>query len=185
MQVQTANSLNDDLEEMTQMVNGALNLFKGLTDSETYAPVVVDDLLTAMQAEYAEMGASIGIEGRSNGPIQAKPAALKRCLSNLLHNAIKYGERATVRVTDGAELTIRIRDEGEGLPAEVLEQVFEPFYRLEASRSRDTGGTGLGLSIARDIAQAHGGSVVLANIPGGGLEATLTLPRGAARDSSS
>lgn len=170
-----------DVEEMTQMVNGALNLFKGLTDTESYAPVVIDDLLAALQKEYAELGESIVIEGHSNGPLQAKPMAIKRCLTNLLHNAVKYGERAHVKISDGAELVVSIRDEGEGIPAAALEQVFEPFYRVESSRSRDAGGgTGLGLSIARDIAQAHGGSIVLNNLPGRGLEATLTLPRGAA-----
>jgi signal transduction histidine kinase len=170
-----------DVEEMTQMVNGALNLFKGLTDTESYAPVVIDDLLAALQKEYAELGQSIAIEGHSNGSLQAKPMALKRCLSNLLHNAVKYGERAHVKISDGPQLIVTIRDEGEGIPAAALEQVFEPFYRLESSRSRDAGGgTGLGLSIARDIAQAHGGSIVLMNVPGGGLEATLTLPRGVA-----
>jgi signal transduction histidine kinase len=166
-----------DVDEMTQMVNGALNLFKGLTDTESYAPVMVDELLAAMQSEYAELGESVSVEGRSNGPITAKPTALKRCLSNLLHNAVKYGGRAIVRITDGTALVISISDEGDGIPAEALELVFEPFYRLESSRSRDTGGTGLGLSIARDIAQAHGGSIVLKNLPGRGLEALLTLPR--------
>lgn len=170
-----------DVEEMTQMVNGALNLFKGLTDTESYAPIVVDDLLAALQKEYAELGESIVIEGHSNGPLQARPMALKRCLTNLLHNAVKYGERAHVKITDGPQLVVSIRDDGEGIPAEALEQVFEPFYRVESSRSRDAGGgTGLGLSIARDIAQAHGGSIVLKNLPGRGLEATLTLPRDSA-----
>ena len=78
-----------------------------------------------------------------------------------------------------AELRIRIRDAGPGLPAAELERVFEPFYRLEASRSRETGGTGLGLGIARNIARSHGGDVRLANHPEGGLEAVLTLPRDA------
>ena len=72
---------------------------------------------------------------------------------------------------------LRVCDRGPGIPAEELERVFEPFYRLESSRNRDSGGTGLGLSIARDIAQAHGGSLTLANLPGGGLEARLRLPR--------
>jgi signal transduction histidine kinase len=170
----------NDIEEMTQMVNGSLNLFKGLTDTEAYAPVVVDDLLMALQKEYAELGESVVLEGHSDGPLRAKPMALKRCLTNLLHNAVKYGERAHVKIADGAALTVSIQDEGEGIPAAALEQVFEPFYRLESSRSRDTGGTGLGLSIARDIAQAHGGSIVLKNLPGRGLEATLTLPRNGA-----
>jgi signal transduction histidine kinase len=74
-------------------------------------------------------------------------------------------------------VAIRVRDRGPGIPAEELERVFEPFYRVESSRNRDSGGTGLGLSIARDIAQAHGGSLTLRNLPDGGLEATLMLPR--------
>lgn len=166
-----------DLDEMSQMVGGALNLFKGLNDAEASTPVIVDDLIAALQAEYAELDASFAIEGHSDAPILAKPQALKRCLSNLLHNAVKYGERAVVHIADGPELVVSIRDEGPGIPEEALEQVFEPFFRVESSRSRDTGGTGLGLAIARDIAQAHGGSITLRNLPTGGLEAVLTLPR--------
>jgi signal transduction histidine kinase len=83
-----------------------------------------------------------------------------------------------VSVEDGpAALTIQVRDEGPGIPADQLERVFEPFYRVESSRNRDTGGTGLGLSIARDVIQAHGGSLALRNLPVRGLEATVTLPR--------
>lgn len=167
-----------DLDEMSQMVGGALNLFKGLNDAEAAKPLIVDDLIESLQAEYAELGASFAIEGHSDGPIQAKPQALKRCLSNLLHNAVKYAEHAVVHIADGRELVISIRDEGPGIPEAELEQVFEPFYRVESSRNRDTGGTGLGLSIARDIAQAHGGSITLRNLPAGGLEAVVTLPRG-------
>ena len=80
-------------------------------------------------------------------------------------------------VEDGAELTIRVRDEGPGIPADELERVFEPFYRVESSRNRDSGGTGLGLTIARDIAQAHGATLTLHNMTGAGLEARLVLPR--------
>jgi signal transduction histidine kinase len=106
-----------------------------------------------------------------------KPNALKRCLTNLVANAVKYGTQATVRVEDGAELVLKVQDEGPGIPEPALEQVFEPFFRLESSRNADTGGTGLGLSIARDIAQAHGGSLVLRNRSPHGLEAILRLPR--------
>ena len=89
-----------------------------------------------------------------------------------MDNALQYGEHATIAVTDSAdELTIRVLDDGPGIPQAELERVFEPFYRLEISRNRATGGTGLGLSIARDVAQAHGGSLTLANREGGGLEA--------------
>jgi signal transduction histidine kinase len=75
----------------------------------------------------------------------------------------------------GIEITID--DGGPGIPDAELQRVFEPFYRLEQSRNRDTGGTGLGLAIAQSIAQAHGGQITLANRPEGGLRATLTLPR--------
>jgi signal transduction histidine kinase len=102
---------------------------------------------------------------------------LKRCVTNLVANAIKFGRRARIVVRDGGQLEISICDDGPGIPPEELERVFEPFYRLESSRNRDTGGTGLGLSIARDVAQTHGGSVALGNRPEGGLEARLTLPR--------
>jgi light-regulated signal transduction histidine kinase (bacteriophytochrome) len=99
-------------------------------------------------------------------------------LTNLVDNALNYGQRAEITVTDApARLTLVVRDRGPGIPAAELERVFEPFYRLESSRSRDTGGTGLGLSIARNIARAHGGELTLRNHPQGGLEAVLELPR--------
>ena len=117
------------------------------------------------------------ITGQALRALIGKPQALKRCLTNLIANAVKFGTRAEVLLADGADLVIRVRDHGPGIPEEELERVFEPFYRLESSRNRDSGGTGLGLTIARDIAQAHGGSLLLANLAGGGLEATLRLPR--------
>ncbi|HEU4625585.1 MAG TPA: ATP-binding protein [Steroidobacteraceae bacterium] len=168
-----------DLDEMAQMVQGALGLFKDLNDQEPPESIDLDALLANLQADFKEMDADITIQGHTDGPISAKPLALKRCLMNLLHNAIKYGTRATVLVSDGENVVIRIRDEGPGIPEEALDQVFEPFFRIDASRNRDTGGAGLGLSIARDIAQAHGGSITLRNLPTGGLEAVLTLPRAA------
>jgi signal transduction histidine kinase len=103
---------------------------------------------------------------------------LRRCLGNLIDNAVLYGGSVTIKVDDTPRmLTLRVRDEGPGLPEPELEKVFEPFYRLEGSRSRETGGTGLGLTIARNIAQTYGGDITLRNRPEGGLEAVLTLPR--------
>jgi signal transduction histidine kinase len=95
---------------------------------------------------------------------------------------VLYGGRARVEVDDGpAWLAVRVRDEGPGIPERELHNVFEPFYRLEASRNRATGGTGLGLTIARNIAQTHGGDISLHNHAEGGLEAVLTLPRAPGR----
>ena len=166
-----------DLDEMEALVHGALALFKGLDDDERFERVDVNELLDTLVAEYAELGATIGLEGKAMAPMQGKPRALKRCLRNLVDNALKFGQRATIAVDDGDALVIQVVDEGPGIPEEFLERVFEPFYRLEASRNRDTGGTGLGLSIARDVVQAHGGSLTLRNRPEGGLIAELRLPR--------
>jgi len=168
-----------DLDEMSAMVKGALGVFRNMNDEEPLAAVDLNKLLGQLKAEFAETGGEVAIEGVASGPLMARPKALKRCLTNLLHNAIKYGSRANVVVSDGVDVTIRIRDEGPGIPEEYLEQVFEPFFRVEESRNRDTGGTGLGLCIARDVVQAHGGTIRLANLPGGGLEATVVLPRAA------
>jgi len=168
-----------DLDEMITMVASGLNLFKGL-DDEPPQPTDVGQLLADLRREFAELGGRVEIVGAATAPVVAKPHALKRCLTNLLSNAIKYGERATVVVEDGADFVLRVQDDGPGIPEESLEQVFEPFFRLERSRNSSTGGVGLGLGIARDIAQAHGGSLVLHNRSARGLEAVLTLPKAAA-----
>ena len=166
-----------ELDEMESMVRGALALFRGLNDEEALEPVDVDLLLETVRGEFAEMGKDVTMEGRALGPLSGKPQALKRCITNLVDNAVKFGGRTRMLVRDGAQLEISVCDDGPGIPADQLEKVFEPFYRLESSRNRDTGGSGLGLSIARDVAQAHGGSLLLRNRPEGGLEARLTLPR--------
>jgi len=166
-----------ELDEMESMVRGALALFRGLNDEEALEPVDVDLLLETVRGEFAEMGKDVTLEGHALGPLSGKPQALKRCITNLVDNAVKFGGRTRMLVRDGAQLEISVCDDGPGIPADQLEKVFEPFYRLESSRNRDTGGSGLGLSIARDVAQAHGGSLLLRNRPEGGLEARLTLPR--------
>ncbi|HTP97551.1 MAG TPA: ATP-binding protein [Burkholderiales bacterium] len=172
-----------DLEEMEAMVAGSLDFMRGLEQRETVQPIDVGALLESLQADARETGGAVTIEGTARRPYPGRPQALKRCLGNLIDNAIKYGQSARVRVEDGDDrLLIRVRDSGPGIPQAELTRVFEPFYRVEASRSRDTGGTGLGLTIAQQIAQAHGGELTLVNAEGGGLEAALTLPRGGGRN---
>jgi signal transduction histidine kinase len=166
-----------ELDEMESMVRGALALFRGLDDDETLTEIDINALVATLQSEFTEMGEEVTVEGQAAQPFMGKPQALKRLLTNLVANAVKFGTRAKIIVEDSTSLLIRVRDEGPGIPSEELERVFEPFYRVESSRNRDTGGTGLGLSIARDVAQAHGGSLVARNMPGGGLEALLVLPR--------
>jgi signal transduction histidine kinase len=167
-----------DLDEMQSMVSGALDFLRGAGSGEAVKPVDVTALLESLQADMQELGGQVTIEGAAVTPLPGKPQALKRCLWNLLDNAIKYGGKALVSVhDDGLQLEIRVADEGPGIPATEIEKVFEPFYRIEASRNRQTGGTGLGLSIAKGIAKDHGGGLELRNRPEGGLEARLTLPR--------
>lgn len=169
--------IEQDLLEMEQMVKATLDFMRGLEQTEPVQPLDVMALLDTLQEQSGVLHGQVTIEG-SAAPYRGRLQALKRCLGNLVENAVKYGQRARVLVEDGPDtLIVRVRDDGPGIPDTQLELAFEPFYRLEASRSRSTGGTGLGLTIARSIARAHGGDVILRNLPTGGLEATVTLPR--------
>ena len=168
----------NDLGEMQSMVADALAALRGVDGPAQSVPVDMMALLESLQADHQELGRSVEIEGRATAPLTGDPLRLKRCVGNLLENAVVYGQRAHVLVEDSAStLALRIGDQGPGIPEDLLERVFDPFFRLEGSRSRETGGTGLGLSIARNIARAAGGDVTIRNLPGGGLEALLTLPR--------
>jgi signal transduction histidine kinase len=128
-------------------------------------------------ADAADAGQEVILKGRAAMALMGRPLAIRRCLVNLIDNAVKYGHNAAVTVERmvGAA-RIRIRDSGPGIAPDQLAQVFEPFYRIEGSRSRESGGTGLGLTIARNIAEQHGASLALANHPDGGLEVTLIVP---------
>ena len=167
-----------DLAEMEAMTAAALDFLRGASADGPVQPVDVLALLESLQADMEETGHEVSVQGGTPAPYPARLLALKRCLANLIENAVKYGERAEVRVEDDtAQLRISVADNGPGIPETEIERVFEPFYRVESSRSRATGGVGLGLSVARDIARAHGGELTLRNRTGGGLEASLTLPR--------
>jgi signal transduction histidine kinase len=168
-----------DLEEMEAMVGSTLEFFSSLGKEPERRPVDVAALVDGLCEDWRETGAETTISGAPRAPYPAHPQALRRCLNNLIENALRYGGRADVSIEDDdATLRIAVRDQGPGIPADQLERVFEPFFRLEGSRSRESGGVGLGLSIARNIARWHGGDVTLANAPGGrGLIAELALPR--------
>lgn len=167
-----------DLDEMTQMVSDTLEFMRGGELPTERRPVDVMALLESLQADQEAMGRHVSLSGQALRPWLGDAARLRRCIGNLVDNAVLYGQRASLSVDDDAtHLRIRVRDAGPGIPADALEQVFEPFVRLEASRNRVTGGTGLGLGIARNIARAAGGDLTLRNHPDGGLEACVTLPR--------
>jgi len=166
-----------DLGEMESMVAQTLDFMRDASAAEPVQRVNFMALLESLQRDYQDTGSSVELEGGIAQPFSGRPLALRRCLTNLLDNAVRYGKRATLRVEEAPErVTIRVLDDGPGIPEMELERAFEPFYRGEASRNRATGGTGLGLGIARNIARAHGGDLELRNRPGG-LEAVLSLPR--------
>ncbi len=168
----------NDLDDMERMVRETLDFMRGVEVGETSQPIDIAALIESMQDDAREAGWPVEVNITNVSPIVAKPVALKRCLSNLLSNAVHYGNSADIVVFDNVNtLTIIVRDSGSGVPESELEKLFEPFYRAEDSRNRHTGGSGLGLSIARNIARAHGGDVTLKNGKHGGLEAILTLPR--------
>ena len=170
-----------DLDELQQMVGSTLDSMRGLAEgAEAVQPIDFTALISSLKEDAEEAGHTVTVSGDARAPVMGRTQALKRCLQNLIDNALAYGRRADITLRDeGGALNIAISDDGPGIPEGDIERVFEPFYRVEGSRNRNTGGSGLGLSIARNIAQAHGGSVRLRNLARGGLEATLRIPRGA------
>jgi len=169
--------LVNDMGQMQQMVREGLDLARSMDSSEPMQLLDIDSLLDSVCADASDAGMKITQSGRSHASIVAQPNALRRCLTNLVDNAIKYGHSAEISIAiENAKVAIRIRDHGNGIPVAQLDAVFEPFFRLETSRSRDTGGTGLGLTIARNIAENHGAVLSLSNCQDGGLQATLLIP---------
>lgn len=170
--------IEQDLDEMQSMVTQTLDYMRDSSRGESAQQIDLMALLETLQIDFRDTGSVVEIDGAVAQPYVGRPLALRRCLTNLVENAIRYGGRAMIAVEDTpAQVVVRIVDDGPGMPDEELERAFEPFYRGERSRSRETGGTGLGLGIARNIARAHGGELVLKNRPARGLEAILTLPR--------
>jgi len=165
-----------NLDEMQLIASETLDFLRTDDAREPLQTIDICALLDAIKNDAAELGHKVQVETCSLKPLHARPMALKRCIGNLVENAIKYGNEARITTHENERaLVISITDSGPGIPADKLDAVFEPFYRIETSRNRDTGGSGLGLSIARNIALSHGGDLHLSNNPKGGLQAILTL----------
>ncbi|MCE3606783.1 ATP-binding protein [Massilia sp. P8910] len=166
-----------DLSAMQEMVREGLDLARSTDTTEAMQALDLDSLLDSVTCDATDAGQQVVVHGHAGMALLGRPMALRRCLVNLIDNAVKYGQRAHLTVDAGAGAArIRVRDNGPGIAPGELARVFEPFYRVETSRSRESGGTGLGLTIARNIAEQHGGSIALINHPEGGLEVTLVLP---------
>ena len=166
-----------DLEDLDIMVKASLQCVKDTDIHETPVEVDLGRLLRTLQEGAGLVGGELQLPDDLNCLYRGKPLALKRCIGNLIDNAIYYGECAEVSVLDSnSTLVLIIRDHGPGIPDDKIERAFEPYTRLGPHTALQSG-HGLGLSIARNIARAHGGEITLANHPDGGLEATLILPR--------
>ncbi|MCY1557123.1 Sensor histidine kinase CpxA [compost metagenome] len=127
--------------------------------------------------QAVDLGQDCQVEGHCSHPFLAAPRALGRVVQNLVDNGLRYGQRVRIQLLDHPDaVEIQVHDDGPGLPAELLEKVFEPYFRAESSRNRETGGTGLGLTIARNLVQAHGGRIWLEQGAEGGLVVRVLLP---------
>jgi len=165
------------LEEMESLAAQTLEFVRG-SDREKSRRFDLDALIDSICADFSDMGEQVQYQGSGRLLMNSRPDALRRALRNLIENAVKYGGHANVALTaDSVAARITITDRGPGIPASEREKVFEPFVRLEASRSRDTGGAGLGMAIARTMVRQLGGDIELATAAAGsGLQVTVTVP---------
>jgi signal transduction histidine kinase len=169
--------MSADIDQMEEMISAALTFVRDASRPGERTPLELSSLLESLCDEMAETGADTEVEPGDKVVLEGDPMALRRLFSNLLENAVKFGGLARARVfRDASNAVVEIEDDGPGIPPDDTERVFEPFYRREPSRSRQTGGIGLGLAVVRSIARGHGGDVALVNRAGGGLTARVLLP---------
>ena len=166
-----------DLDAMRATIREGLDLATSLDTREPLQPIDLDSMLESVVADAVDTGHDVTLSGSTHAFVLGVPNGLRRCMTNLLDNAIAYGRCARVECeTRGARAIVRVRDGGPGIPVERLREVLDPFVRLETSRSRETGGTGIGLTIARNVVGRMGGTLVLRNHPEGGLEVRVDFP---------
>ena len=166
-----------DIDEMQAMLDETLNFARDDAREEALVPVDLTALLQNLCDAMTYSGQSLNFEGPAHLQVQCRPVALRRALRNLLDNAIRYGGQADVSLSQSnGDAVVKIADKGPGIPVAMRDKVFQPFFRLETSRSRETGGTGLGLSSARAILRRHGGDITLHDGVQGGLLVRATIP---------
>ncbi|AHJ68251.1 ATP-binding protein [Granulibacter bethesdensis] len=174
-EAQTA--IEDDLDEMEAMVSSVLAFLAGDTDPEKHRPADLATMLETLVDDASDAGQLATYSGPEHCVHTVRPVAMKRAFANLIGNALKYASRADVTLfSTDHNIQILIEDNGPGIPEAELENVLEPFRRIEVSRNRDTGGMGLGLAIVRQIVEREGGTITLSNRTGGGLQAKIVLP---------
>ena len=168
--------LQQDVDEMQRMLEGYIAFVRG-DDGEKSTTTDLAALLREVARDAGRSGLPVALQMPAALMVSVKPQAFKRCIANLVTNAVRYAGKVTLAASQADhQLTVTIDDDGPGIPPERREDVFKPFYRLDDARNLDESGTGLGLSIARDIARAHGGDVMLHESPAGGLRAEIRIP---------
>ena len=168
--------LKADIADMERMLEGYLAFARGEGPEEPQ-PTDLAAMLQEAAALARRKGGVIDLHTEGTLTVPVRPNAFKRCLTNLIDNAIRYGDHVSVRAGQrGDAIEITVDDDGPGIPADKLDEVFKPFFRLESSRNPGTGGIGLGLTIARDVLRGHGGDIALSASPNGGLRARLRVP---------
>lgn len=168
--------LKTDIEEMAAMVEAYLAFVRG-EEGEPVQQVDLENLLQEVIAGARKFNPAVGLHITQPIMLPMRRQAMKRCFANLVNNAARYGRRSAVSAEQSERaVTVYVDDDGPGIPADQREDVFRPFVRLDESRNTTAGSVGLGLTIARDIARLHGGDVVLADSPLGGLRAYVRLP---------
>lgn len=175
--------MQETASDMRAIITQGLELAKSLNTEEPMTRLDMKTFVQSMVDDNADVGHNVAMrapERAMTNPaiVNARPLCLKRCLENLIANACKYGGGAKVALSEeNGKLVVSVEDNGPGIPEDMLERVFEPYFRLESSRNRSSGGTGLGLSIARNMALLNNGEMELHNRPEGGLLARVILPR--------
>ena len=168
--------LADDVSDMQRMIEGYLAFARGEGDEDPI-PTDLSEILEDVAAGARRNNADIEVYWQGDMNVELRPIAMKRCLTNLVSNALRYGTVVKLQAARGrTSVEIVVDDNGPGIPPDQYEDVFRPFFRLDSSRNVDTGGVGLGLTIARDVARSHGGDVALAASPLGGLRVSVRIP---------
>ena len=165
------------IDELQGMTEAAISFARGESTAEETRAIELEALVGSICDDLADLGLPVEYLEGAKTTYRCRPDGLRRAVRNLTENAVRYGGHAKVYIRHSAStIDIVIEDNGPGIPEDMKEKVFAPFFRLEASRNRGTGGVGLGLSIARAVARQHGGDVLLQpNNPG--LRAIITLPQ--------
>lgn len=171
--------LQRNLEELQDLTDAVLSAARG-AGWEAMRKADVSALIESVCADLEDIGKPVTWESHGPAPLMCRPSEIRRAVRNLVENAVAYGGKAEVKFTVTPEnYMIVVEDDGPGIAEEDRARVFDPFVRLETSRSSETGGSGLGLTLVKAIAEGHGGTITLENRAEGGLRASLCLPRAA------